>query len=118
LSNPTLLAEEIGRLAPSERRVLEAVEREGGEVDTEELLELEREPMRLRTATGVSPSRRGVGSALERRAFLVPIHPNRHIVPTEVTVIIGAQHRAESEARRERVKSFVLGGDHAPRRAR
>lgn len=118
LANPTLLGEEIARLAPSERRVLEAVEREGGEVDTEELLELEREPMRLRTATGVSPSRRGVGSALERRAFLVPIHPNRHIVPTEVSVIIGAQHRAESAARRERVKSFVLGGDHAPRRAR
>ena len=118
LSNPTLLAEEIGRLAPSERRVLEAVEREGGEVDTEELLELEREPMRLRTATGVSPSRRGVGSALERRGFLVPVHPNRHIVPTEVSVIIGAQHRAESAARRLRVKSFVLSGDHAPRRAR
>jgi hypothetical protein len=118
LSNSTLLAEEIERLAPSEKRVLEAVEREGGEVDTEELLELEREPMRLRTATGVSPSRRGVGSALERRAFLVPVHPNRHIVPTEVSKIIGAQHRAESAARRERVKSFVLGGDHAPRRAR
>lgn len=118
LSSPAVLAEEIERLAPSERRVLEAIEREGGEVDTEELLELEREPMRLRTATGVSPSRRGVASALERRAFLVPVHPNRHVVPTEVSLIIGARRRAESATRRERVKTFVLGGDHAPRRAR
>lgn len=118
LSNPSALADEIERLAPSERRVLEAVEREGGEVDTEELLELEREPMRLRTATGVSPSRRGVGSALERRGFLIPVHPNRHVIPTEVSLIIGASHRAERAARRERVKTFVLEGDHAPRRAR
>ena len=117
-SNPSAVAAEIEKLAPSERRVLEAIEREGGEVDTEELLELEREPMRVRTASGVSPSRRGVGSALERRGFLVPVHPNRHVVPTEVSVVVGAAHRAERAARREKVRSFVLGGDHAPRRAR
>jgi hypothetical protein len=118
LSNPSAVAAEIEKLAPSERRVLEAVERDGGEVDTEELLELEREPMRVRTAAGVSPSRRGVGSALERRGFLVPVHPNRHVVPTEVSVVVGAVHRAARVARREKVRSFVLEGDHAPRRAR
>ena len=57
LSDPRALAAEIERLAPSELRVLETVEQEGGEVDTEELLEIEREPLRLRTASGVSPSR-------------------------------------------------------------
>jgi hypothetical protein len=118
LANPSALAAEIEKLAPSERRVLEAIEREGGEVDTEELLELEREPLRLRTATGVSPSRRGVGSALERRAFLIPVHPNRHVVPTEVSRIVGASRHAERAARREKVKRFVVSGDHAPNRAR
>ncbi len=118
LSDPRALAAEIARLAPSELRVLETVEQEGGEVDTEELLEIEREPLRLRTASGVSPSRRGVGSALERRGFLIPVHPNRHIVPTEVSLIVSASHRAQRAERREEVKRYVRGGDHAPRRAR
>ncbi|MEO6573036.1 MAG: hypothetical protein ABIP89_04300, partial [Polyangiaceae bacterium] len=118
LSDPVKLAEEIERLAPSERRVLDGVEADGGEVDTEELLELEREPLRLRTASGATPSRRGVGVSLERRGLLIPVHPNRHIVPTEVAVIVGAARRAESSARRSQVKSFVIEGDHSPRRAR
>jgi hypothetical protein len=117
LGDPTKLAEEVARLSPMERRVLEGIEREGGEVDTEELLELEREPLRLRTATGATPSRRGVGFSLERRGVLIPVHPNRHVVPTEVSAIIGAASLAVREARREQVKSFVASGDHAPRRA-
>src|SRR5262249_45545023 len=60
LGDPSKLSEEIDKLSPTERRVLESVEREGGEVDTEELLELEKEPLRLRTATGATQSRRGV----------------------------------------------------------
>jgi hypothetical protein len=118
LGDPTLLAAEIAKLSPTERRVLEGVDEDGGEVDTEELLELEREPLRLRTATGATPSRRGVGFSLERRALLIPVHPNRHVVPTEVSAIIGAAHHNEREARREEVKVFVASGDHAPRRAR
>ena len=46
------------------------------------------------------------------------MHPNRHVVPTEVGTIIGATRNAEREARREQVKTFVTSGDHAPRRAR
>jgi hypothetical protein len=112
------LAEEITKLSSTERRVLEGVEEDGGEVDTEELLELEREPLRLRTATGATPSRRGVGFSLERRALLVPVHPNRHVVPTEVSAIIGATHHDQRARRREEVRAFVASGDHAPRRAR
>jgi hypothetical protein len=112
------LAEELAKLSPTERRVLEGVEADGGEVDTEELLELEREPLRLRTATGATPSRRGVGFSLERRALLIPIHPNRHVVPTEVSAIIGAANHSERAAHREQVRVFVASGDHAPRRAR
>jgi hypothetical protein len=118
LGEPDKLAEEIEKLSATERRVLEGVEQLGGEVDTEELLELEREPLRLRTASGATPSRRGVGFSLERRGLLVPVHPNRHVVPTEVAKIIGAARNAEREARHEQVRAFVLGGDHAPRRAR
>ncbi|MBX3219522.1 MAG: hypothetical protein KF795_03315 [Labilithrix sp.] len=118
LGDPEKLAEEIDKLSATERRVLEGVEELGGEVDTEELLELEREPLRLRTASGATPSRRGVGFSLERRGLLIPVHPNRHVVPTEVGGIIGATRNAEREARREQVKSFVAEGDHAPRRAR
>jgi len=118
LGDPDKLGEEIDKLSATERRVLEGVEELGGEVDTEELLELEREPLRLRTASGATPSRRGVGFSLERRGLLIPVHPNRHVVPTEVGQIIGAPRNAEREARREQVKSFVKEGDHAPRRAR
>jgi hypothetical protein len=117
LSDRTKLAQEIERLPPTERRVLDSVERDGGEVDTEELLELEKEPLRLRTASGATPSRRGVGCALERRGLLIPLHPNRHIVPAEVASVIGASRHAERTRRRDQVKSFVLSGDHAPRRA-
>ncbi|MCC6553905.1 MAG: hypothetical protein IT372_12920 [Polyangiaceae bacterium] len=118
LNDAARLAEEIDRLAPVERRLIEAIESVGGEVDTQELLDLEREPMRLRSATGVTASRRGAGFALERRAFLIPIHPNRHVVPTEVAAIVGAERRRMRETRREQIRSFVIEEDHAPRRAR
>lgn len=112
------LEDEIDKLSATERRVLEGALALGGEVDTEELLELEREPLRLRTASGATQSRRGVGFSLERRGLLIPVHPNRHVVPTEVANIIGKARNAEREARREQVKTFVNEGDHAPRRAR
>jgi hypothetical protein len=118
LTDPQRLAEYIEQLAPLERKLLRAIDEVGGEVDTEELLELEREPLRLRTATGATPSRRGVGFSLERRALLIPVHPNRHVVPTEVSAIIGATHHSERAVRREEVRAFVTSGDHAPRRAR
>jgi hypothetical protein len=118
LSDPERLAREIEELAPLERKLLLAIDHVGGEVDTEELLDLEREPMRLRGATGATPSRRGVGFALERRGLLIPVHPNRHVIPAEVAQLVGAQRRAEREAQRHEIRSFVLGDDHAPRRAR
>ncbi len=118
VSERSKLAEEIEKLAPMERKLLQAIERVGGEVDTEELLDLEREPMRLRGAMGATPSRRGVGFALERRGFLIPVHPNRHLVPTEVAELVGTERRNEREAHRRDIRTFVLGEDHSPRRAR
>src|SRR6185503_20086628 len=107
LSEPQRLEDEIEKLAPVERRLLESIEAVGGEVDTQELLDLEREPMRLRGATGLTASRRGAGFALERRAFLIPIHPNRHVIPTEIARIVGAERRNAREARRAEIRSFV-----------
>jgi len=118
LSDPERLAEEIEKVPPVERRLLESIEAVGGEVDTQELLDLEREPLRLRGAGGVTATRRGAGFSLERRAFLIPIHPNRHVVPTEVAQIVGADRRRLRETRREQIRTFVLEEDHAPRRAR
>ncbi len=118
VSEPEQLRAEIDKLPPLERRLLESIEAGGGEVDTQELLDLEREPMRLRGAGGVTATRRGAGFSLERRAFLIPIHPNRHVVPTEVAAIIGADRRKLRERRRDEIRSFVLEEDHAPRRAR
>lgn len=118
VSDEAVLAEEIEKLPPLERRLLEAIESVGGEVDTQELLDLEREPMRLRGAGGVTATRRGAGFSLERRAFLVPIHPNRHVIPTEVARVVGADRRKLRETRRAEIRSFVLEEDHAPRRAR
>ncbi|PKN44545.1 MAG: hypothetical protein CVU63_10285, partial [Deltaproteobacteria bacterium HGW-Deltaproteobacteria-20] len=91
LSNRDAIAREVEGLSSAEKRLLESIYEEGGEVDTEELLDLEREPLRLRSATGATPSRRGVGFSLERRGMLIPVHPNRHIVPTEVAAVIGAE---------------------------
>lgn len=118
LSDPERLQTEVARLAPVERRLLEAIDAVGGEVETQELLDLEREPMRLRGASGVTASRRGAGFALERRGFLIPIHPNRHVIPSEIGQIVGAERRKLREARRAQIRSFVLEEDHAPRRAR
>jgi len=118
LNNDLLLESQIEQLAPLERRLLRSIEEVGGEVDTEELLELEREPLRLRGATGATPSRRGVGFALERRGLLIPVHPNRHVVPTEVARVVGAERKAEREAQRLAIRASVLSDDHAPRRAK
>jgi hypothetical protein len=117
LTDPAYLEREIEALATAERRLLVAIEELGGEVDTEELLELEREPLRLRGASGATPSRRGVGFALERRGFLIPIHPNRHVIPSEVAALVGAGRRAARDERRRQIRAVVEGEDHSPRRA-
>jgi hypothetical protein len=117
LTDPSYLERELEALASAERRLLVAIEELGGEVDTEELLELEREPLRLRGASGATPSRRGVGFALERRGFLIPIHPNRHVIPSEVAALVGAGRRAARDERRRQIREVVEGDDHSPRRA-
>ena len=118
LGDPALLALELSRLSLQERRVLEKLEQVGGEVDTQELMDLEREPMRLRGAHGVAAGRRGAAFSLEKRGFLFPIHPNRYVLPTEVAALVGADRMRDRERRREEIRSQVTEDDHLPRRAR
>lgn len=118
LANTERLSGELQALPVQERKLLHKVEEVGGEVDTEELLEMEREPVRLRGASGATPSRRGVGFALERRGFLIPVHPNRHIVPAEVARLVGAERLAERESLRSKIRNQVAREDYIPQRAR
>jgi hypothetical protein len=118
LGDEERLAAEVKKLPATERKLLDAIEQEGGEVYTDELLELEREPLRLRTAIGATQTRRGVGFSLERRGFLIPLHPNRHVIPAELSRIISASDHDAREQKRAELKAFVADEDHAPRRAR
>ncbi|MBI4953706.1 MAG: hypothetical protein HY908_16900 [Myxococcales bacterium] len=118
LGDPEVLRLELDRIAHQERRLLEAVEQVGGEVDTQELMELEREPMRVRGVYGIAAGRRGAAFSLEKRGLLFPLHPNRYVIPTEVAVLVGEARRSEQEQRRRTIRSAVLAEDHLPRRAR
>ncbi|MBI4703284.1 MAG: hypothetical protein HY744_19380 [Deltaproteobacteria bacterium] len=118
LGEPALLAAELERVSHQERRLLEAIERVGGEVDTQELMDLEREPLRVRGVYGLAAGRRGAAFSLEKRGFLFPQHPNRYVIPAQVAAIIGAECRVERERRRDRVRGLVVEEDHLPRRAR
>jgi hypothetical protein len=118
LSTRARLEVELRSLSDGERAVLERIGLEGGEVDTEELLELEREPMRMRMASGALPSRRGIGSALERRGLLIPVRPNRHIVPAEVSQILSERVSALRAEQQSLLSNAVAKSDDAPKRAR
>ena len=47
----------------------------------------------------------------------MPIHPNRHVVPSEVAQLIGARAREARDEQRRVIRASVLEEDHAPRRA-
>ena len=118
LGNPNALRAELDRVSHQERRLLDEIEQVGGEVDTQELMDMEREPMRVRGAYGVAAGRRGAAFSLEKRGLLFPLHPNRYVIPTEVASIIGGDRRREREERREQIRSHVVEEDHLPRRAK
>jgi len=118
LGDRVALCDEVERVAHQERRLLDAIEQVGSEVDTQELMDLEREPMRVRGAYGVAAGRRGAAFSLEKRGLLFPLHPNRYVIPTEVIAIIGEERRRERETRRNEIRDHVFEADHLPRRAK
>jgi hypothetical protein len=112
------LRAELAALPPLESRLLQSIEEVGGEVDTVELLDLEKEPLRLRGLSGMSAGRRGAAFALERRGLLVPVHPNRHLIPSEVSAALSESSNVRRATERAAIRAEVLTGDHAPPRAR
>ncbi len=118
LGDANALRAELDRVSHQERRLLDQIEQVGGEVDTQELMDMEREPMRVRGVYGVAAGRRGAAFSLEKRGLLFPLHPNRYALPTEVAAIIGAERRREREQRRDQIRSHVFEADHLPRRAK
>jgi hypothetical protein len=88
LSDPRQIQRLVDELEPAAVDLLQHVARQGGEIATDELLDLERQPMRLHQGGNVARIRRGLGYELERRALLLPVPPNRHLVPSEVMAVL------------------------------
>jgi hypothetical protein len=118
LTRPGELAARIEALPPQEARLLDAIERAGSEVVTEELLALDQTPGLYRTASGIAVPKRGAPYMLQRRAMLFPVGADRFVLPSEVSRIVGASRAAERAARRAQLLGTIAADDHAPSRAR
>jgi hypothetical protein len=116
LRNPELLQRGLEAAAPAEQKLLAAVLELGGEVELEQLLDLEQDGMRLRTATGLVRTRRGASHTLERRGWLLPMGRS-FVVPTEVREVLDATRLAELRARRQELATLAKTVDVAPDRA-
>lgn len=112
------LARSVAELPSAEARLLDALERVGGEVTTEELLALDQAPGLYRTQSGIAVPKRGAPYMLQRRALLFQLGVERFVVPTEVSRIVGATRQQERVWKRETIHAAVKAEDHVPHRAR
>ncbi|MFO0556619.1 MAG: hypothetical protein U0269_01245 [Polyangiales bacterium] len=108
----------IQALPSQEARLLDAIERAGSEVTTDELLALDQTPGLYRTASGIAVPKRGAPYMLQRRALLFPVGVDRFVLPTEVSRIVGASRAQERAERRAHLLATLSSDDHAPSRAR
>lgn len=108
----------IRALPSQEARLLDAIERAGSEVTTDELLALDQTPGLYRTASGIAVPKRGAPYMLQRRALLFPVGVDRFVLPTEVSRIVGASRAQERAERRAHLLATLSSNDHAPSRAR
>jgi hypothetical protein len=118
LSAPGEIAARVAQLSGAEARLLDAIERAGSEVTTDELLALDQTPGLYRTAAGIAVPKRGAPYMLQRRGLLYPIGVDRFVLPTEVSRVVGASRQAERAERRARILATLRADDFAPRRAR
>ena len=106
----------VSGLAPKQRRLLEAIEARGGQLETDELLELERSPIRVSSAA--LPTR-SASHHLSLRGLLLPRSRGLWVVPSEVAAHVGAPRRAVERAERKRLLARVAADeDLSPPRAR
>lgn len=118
LSRSGELEARIQALPSQEARLLDAIERSGSEVTTDELLALDQTPGLYRTASGIAVPKRGAPYMLQRRALLFPVGVDRFVLPTEISRIVGASRAQERAERRAHLLETLSGDDHAPSRAR
>ena len=118
LTMPGEIAARVAQLPPAEARLLDAIERAGGEVTTNELLALDQTPGLYRTAAGVAIPKRGAPYMLQRRGLLYQLGVERFVLATEVAAVVGAQRAVERAERRAQLRTTLAGDDFAPRRAR
>lgn len=93
---------EIASLSESERALLWAIDALGGEVNGEEVLELEREPVRIAHGGSVQVPRRSAIFALARRG-LVLARAEGWVVPDEVERVAGRERRTRAGIDRQRL---------------
>lgn len=118
LESAELLEVLLDELSPKQRRLLEAVEARGGQLETDELLELERSAVRVRMAGGATLPTRSASHALFVRGLLLPLVRGLWTVPTEVAARVGASRRAAERARRRDLLARVTEDeDLSPARA-
>ena len=117
LESPEGLAGCLAELSPKQRRLLEAAEARGGQLEADELLALEQSPARVQLAGGALPTR-SASYQLFVRGLLLPRTRGVWVVPTEVGAKVGSSRRAiERERRRELLKKVAEDEDLSPARA-
>jgi hypothetical protein len=118
LESPAGIDGLLAGLSPKQRRFLEAIEARGGQLETDELLELERSPIRVALEGGTALPTRSASYHLHVRGLLLPRTRGLWTVPTEVAAHVGAARRAVEQAERRRLLARVTEDeDLSPPRA-
>jgi hypothetical protein len=116
LESPEGLAASLRELSPKQRRLLEAAEARGGQLEVDELLGLEQSPARVVGGGGLPT--RSAAHQLFVRGLLLPRTRGLWVVPTEVAVEVGAARRTiERERRRALLAKVAEDEDLSPTRA-
>jgi hypothetical protein len=102
LEDAAWVKSEIASLSETERTLLWAVDALGGEVSAEEVLELEREPVRIAHGGAVHVPRRSAIFTLARRGVVIA-RQQGWVVPDEVERVVGSQRRARAGIDRQRL---------------
>ncbi|HBQ20284.1 MAG TPA: hypothetical protein DEF51_57275 [Myxococcales bacterium] len=118
LEAPGPRAELVRAISPKQRRLLEAVEARGGQLETDELLALEGSPTRVQIAGGAVLPTRSASHQLFIRGLLLPRARGLWAVPREVAETVGASRRTAERARRKELLAKVAEDeDLSPSRA-
>ncbi|MEC7522046.1 MAG: hypothetical protein VYE22_19325 [Myxococcota bacterium] len=109
----------LSEVSPKQRRLLEAIEARGGQLETDELLALERSPTRVQLAGGAALPTRSASHFLFVRGLLLPRARGLWAVPREVAESVGAPRRTTERARRKELLAQVAEDeDLSPARAK